>query len=237
MAGVEGIGAGEVVELPVTAGDDPVAHPVVDLGVPATGDVGDEAVEVPVGQGEQGGVLDAVLHVAAVHDLVGEHAGDAGADLAVELLVVAGEVQEDLVTHDAGDAADVVVRGLFGLQADVSLLGLAELVVDDELDAAVELVVEQLLDLFQVLVGRAAGEGGQFKTAEVVVGVEVLELHERPEPVVVLDAVLSELHFVAVVELGRGLPRKQEEQEDPEGKGEPKRWYRTHGKTGGKPFR
>ena len=226
-----------MIELPVPAGDDPVAYAVVDFRIPGTSYVGDQSVQVPVGQGEQRRVLDTVFHVAAVHDLVGQHPGDAGPDLPVKFLVVAGEVQEHLVAHDPGDAADVVVGGLFGLQADVGLLGLAELVVDDELDAAVELVVEQLLDLFEVLVGRAAGEGGQFETAEVVVGVEVLELHERPEPVVVLDAVLSELHFVAVVELGRGLPRKQEEQEDPEGKGEPKRWYRTHGKTGGKPFR
>lgn len=222
-----------MIELPVPAGDDPVAYAVVDFRIPGTSYVGDQSVQVPVGQGEQRRVLDTVFHVAAVHDLVGQHPGDAGPDLPVKFLVVAGEVQENLVAHDPGDAADVVVGGLFRFEADVALLRLTQLVVNDELDAAVEFVVEEFLDLLQVLIRRTAGKRGEFQSAEVVVRIEILELHERPEPVIVLHAVLSELHFIAIIELAGGAHGKQQEQEDPYGKPKQKRLDRTHRKTGG----
>ena len=129
-----------------------------------------------------------------------------------EILVVAGEVQEHLVAHDPGDAADVVVGGLrsrpmllcFALTGACCKwwTGCGRRVCSRRVSRSPQVLIRRTAGKQRVPIRRGSS------TYQECLNLETSRTGHH--------AAVFELHFVAVGELGRGLPSQQEEQEDPE---------------------
>src|SRR6188768_2061897 len=117
--------------------------------------------------------------------------------------MIAGKIEEYLITYDPGDAA--YITGLFfGFKTNVTLLCISKLVVNNKLYSSVEFVIQKFFNFFEIRFCGAACKNSKLLTTQVKICVEAFPFIKTPEALLELNPVFTKGHLVSIVKLCSG---------------------------------
>ncbi len=173
---------------------DVVAQLVVQLRIPGFANISDQAVFKPGRQVHHHGILYDLLDISAKKHGVEIDQGDAFADLPPQVIVIAIEIDKNLVAHYLRLAAGIVEHLL---AADIALLEVGQVGINDNLNFLVDAVLQRILDAGEILFGQHHDRLADHAALAIPIGDEIIAFILRPlvKITVVLHPVFAEFYL------------------------------------------